>query len=123
MLSMVVHTCNPNTQDAEAGGSQAAGQLGLHSMILPQREKNKTCLFTACWMPSIVLALDLPRCVYSPRCVGSMFLPQPHTLEKCSLRYSSSGYQTCVHRNNSQKLLKYSPEPCPSENEKTEIKT
>jgi hypothetical protein len=28
---MVVHSCNPSTQEVEAGGSQIRGQLGLHS--------------------------------------------------------------------------------------------
>jgi hypothetical protein len=32
---MVVHTCNPSTQDTEAGGSQVCNQSGLHSKSLP----------------------------------------------------------------------------------------
>jgi hypothetical protein len=30
----MVHTCNPSTQDAKAGGSQLQSQAGLHSKIL-----------------------------------------------------------------------------------------
>jgi hypothetical protein len=37
---VVVYTCKFSTQEAEAGGYQVQGQPGLHSEILPQ--KNKT---------------------------------------------------------------------------------
>jgi hypothetical protein len=36
---MVVHTCNPSTQEVKAEGSQ--GQPGLHSENLSQREEKK----------------------------------------------------------------------------------
>jgi hypothetical protein len=37
---MVVHTYNPSTQEAEAGGLQVGGQPGLHSKISSQKKKN-----------------------------------------------------------------------------------
>jgi hypothetical protein len=38
---MVVYTCNPNSQEAEAGGSQDQGQPELHSDTLFQNEQVK----------------------------------------------------------------------------------
>jgi hypothetical protein len=38
---MVVHSCNPNTQQAEARESRVPGQAGLHSKILFQKIKRK----------------------------------------------------------------------------------
>jgi hypothetical protein len=40
-LSEVVHTCNPSTWEAEAGGFRAPGQPALHSKTLSQKEKQK----------------------------------------------------------------------------------
>jgi hypothetical protein len=34
MIIMVVHVCNPSTQEAEAGGSQVQSQPGLQNEIL-----------------------------------------------------------------------------------------
>jgi hypothetical protein len=34
---MVLHTCDPSTQKAEARGSQVQGQLGLHRETLFQK--------------------------------------------------------------------------------------
>jgi hypothetical protein len=36
-LGMVVHTCDPSTQKAEAGGLRVWGQPGLHSKSLSQK--------------------------------------------------------------------------------------
>jgi hypothetical protein len=36
---VAVHTCNSSTQEAEAGGSRALGQPGLHSGNLSQKNK------------------------------------------------------------------------------------
>jgi hypothetical protein len=33
----VVHTCNPSTVKAEAGGTQVPGQSKLHTKTLPQK--------------------------------------------------------------------------------------
>jgi hypothetical protein len=33
---MVVHTCNPSTPEAGAGGSPVSDQIELHSKTLPQ---------------------------------------------------------------------------------------
>jgi hypothetical protein len=40
-LSMVVHTCNPSTQEAEAGELGVPGQPGLCSKTLSQKHTNK----------------------------------------------------------------------------------
>jgi hypothetical protein len=39
--SVGVHTCNPSTRRAEAGGWQGRGQLRLHSKSLSPKEKAK----------------------------------------------------------------------------------
>jgi hypothetical protein len=44
-LDMVVHTFNPSTQEAEAGGTQVGGQPGLHRKILSLKKENKTNLW------------------------------------------------------------------------------
>jgi hypothetical protein len=36
-----MHTCNPRTWEAEAGGSPDGGQLGIHSQSLSQKKKKK----------------------------------------------------------------------------------
>jgi hypothetical protein len=36
---VVVHADNPSMWEAEAGGLQVQGQLGLHSMTLSQKQK------------------------------------------------------------------------------------
>jgi hypothetical protein len=36
---MVVHTCNPSAQEAEAGGSRVQGQPGLHSETCLKKKK------------------------------------------------------------------------------------
>jgi hypothetical protein len=36
----VTYTCDPNTQESKAGGSQVGGQSGLHSEILFQKNQN-----------------------------------------------------------------------------------
>jgi hypothetical protein len=36
---MIVYTCNPTTQEAEAGGSWVQGQLGLHSETTSQKKE------------------------------------------------------------------------------------
>jgi hypothetical protein len=36
---VVVHTYNPSTREAEAGGSQVQDQHGLHSETLSQKAK------------------------------------------------------------------------------------
>jgi hypothetical protein len=44
---MMGHTCNPSTEEAEAGGSQVRGQSGLQSKTLSGNEfflKSKTGL-------------------------------------------------------------------------------
>jgi hypothetical protein len=38
---MVVHTYNPSTWEAEAGGSRVLGQPGLHSDIYQERKKER----------------------------------------------------------------------------------
>jgi hypothetical protein len=38
---MVVHTCNPNTGEAEAGGSGVHGQPGTYSETLSMLQKKK----------------------------------------------------------------------------------
>jgi hypothetical protein len=38
-VSVVAHTCNPSTQEAEAGGSWVPGQSGLHNKTLCQKKK------------------------------------------------------------------------------------
>jgi hypothetical protein len=35
-MGMVVHTCNPSTWEAEAGGLRVQSQPGLHSNTLPK---------------------------------------------------------------------------------------
>jgi hypothetical protein len=40
-ISMVVHTCNPSTWEAEAGRSEVLGQPGLYNNILFQKKKKK----------------------------------------------------------------------------------
>jgi hypothetical protein len=40
-LGMVSQTCNPNTQEAEAGGRRVQDQLRLHSETLSQKKKRK----------------------------------------------------------------------------------
>jgi hypothetical protein len=42
-ISMVVHTCNPSTweAEAEAGRSEVLGQPGLYNKILFQKKKKK----------------------------------------------------------------------------------
>jgi hypothetical protein len=39
--SILVHVCNPNTQEAEAGESQVPGQSGLHSETVSEHKINK----------------------------------------------------------------------------------
>jgi hypothetical protein len=36
---IVVHTCNPSTQKAKAGGLQVPGQPGLYGKTLSQKKK------------------------------------------------------------------------------------
>jgi hypothetical protein len=38
---VVEHTCNPNTQEAEAGGSRVQGQIRLHSLVSKQKRKKE----------------------------------------------------------------------------------
>jgi hypothetical protein len=40
-LGVLMHTCNPSTQEMEAGGLQVWGQPGLHSETLPQKHNEK----------------------------------------------------------------------------------
>jgi hypothetical protein len=40
-LGVVVHTCNPSTQDAEAGGSQVPGQATLRRMTVSKQQPSK----------------------------------------------------------------------------------
>jgi hypothetical protein len=40
-LSAVVHTCNPSTWEAEAGGLQIEDQSELHRKTLPQKKKKE----------------------------------------------------------------------------------
>jgi hypothetical protein len=37
----VGYTCNPDTQEVEAGGSQVQGQSGQHNETLSQENENK----------------------------------------------------------------------------------
>jgi hypothetical protein len=37
----VAHTCNPSTQETEAGGLQVQGHLGIDTSILSQKKKRK----------------------------------------------------------------------------------
>jgi hypothetical protein len=53
---MVVHTCDLSIWEAEAGGSQAQDQPGLHSEILSQNntknfetKQNKKPIWLICW--------------------------------------------------------------------------
>jgi hypothetical protein len=38
-VTVVVHTCNPSTPEAEARGPQIQGHFGLHSKTLSQTNK------------------------------------------------------------------------------------
>jgi hypothetical protein len=38
-LGMVVHICNPSTQETEAGGVKVQGQSGLHSETFSKKRK------------------------------------------------------------------------------------
>jgi hypothetical protein len=40
---MLVHVCNPNTQEAEVGRLWVLGQAGLHSKTLSQKQKKNFC--------------------------------------------------------------------------------
>jgi hypothetical protein len=40
-LGEVAHTCNPNTQEPEAGGFQVPDQPGLYLETLSQKQTNK----------------------------------------------------------------------------------
>jgi hypothetical protein len=44
---MVVHACNPSTQETEAEGLEMQGQPRLHSETLSQKKKKLTK--TKCW--------------------------------------------------------------------------
>jgi hypothetical protein len=45
---MVVHTCNPSTQEAEAGGSGVGVQPGLHRETLSQTNNKNIYVSTMC---------------------------------------------------------------------------
>jgi hypothetical protein len=50
---MVVHACNPSTQEAKVGGLWVCGQPRLHSKTLSQKKKKcrakANTTFTLCW--------------------------------------------------------------------------
>jgi hypothetical protein len=39
-MGVMMHTCNPNTQETEAGGSQSLSQPGLHSKTQSQNSSS-----------------------------------------------------------------------------------
>jgi hypothetical protein len=41
VLSLVIHICNPNIWEAEAGGLQVPGQPGLRETLSSKRKKGK----------------------------------------------------------------------------------
>jgi hypothetical protein len=43
VTDIVAHACSPNTQEAEAGGSQVPGQSGQHSKTMSQKKKSALC--------------------------------------------------------------------------------
>lgn len=51
---MVVHTCNPNACEGEAGRSRIRDQPGQYSETLPQKQNETTFGFRAFWSSKVV---------------------------------------------------------------------
>jgi hypothetical protein len=67
---MLVHVCNPKTEEAGAGESLVQGQPGLHSKLLsPKRKENPLSVS----LETMCLVVEVPNPYHASKSPGGLY--------------------------------------------------